>query len=160
MAKNKTKKVGRPTEYDKKYAQELHDYFKVEPYKKKFREEFDEKKGEIIKIETGEVEANDIPTLAGFAIKIGVHRDTLHEWANKHDEFSDAYKMAKEYQEHFLTTNGLKGLISTAFGIFTAKNILGWRDRQEHEHKGANGETITPNQIIVNIPSNGRESKD
>ena len=64
---------------------------------------------------------------------IGVHRDTLQEWAKQHPDFSVAYERAKDFQENFLITNGLKGMGSTLFGIFVAKNVLGWRDKQPGE---------------------------
>ena len=35
------------------------------------------------------------PTLAEFAVNIGVHRDTLHQWAKRLSGFSDAYQRAK-----------------------------------------------------------------
>lgn len=109
--------MARPTVYDPKFCEMLLKHFSVKPYRKLKRK----------------LEANDFPTLAGFAIKIGVHRETLLEWAKAHEEFSDAYKMAKEYQENFLVINGLKGLINTNFGIFTAVNVLGFRNKPKDE---------------------------
>lgn len=38
----------------------------------------------------------EIPTLAGFARSIGVHRDTVHGWTRKHPDFSDALRRASE----------------------------------------------------------------
>lgn len=126
----KSKKVGRPSGYDPKYCQDILDYFGVDPYKTKTT--IKNHKGDEQEIEVPPY-ATDFPTLAGFAISIGVHRDTLHEWAKTHVEFSDAYKKAKDFQERFLVINGLKGLINTPFAIFTAKNVLGWRDKQPGE---------------------------
>lgn len=114
----KKTKPGRPSEYDSKYCQEILKYFGVKPYETN---------------ERGREVAADLPTLAGFASKIGVHRDTLHQWTKDHPEFSDAYKKAKDLQENFIVVNGNRGLINTAFAIFTAKNVLGWRDKQPGE---------------------------
>jgi hypothetical protein len=33
-----------------------------------------------------------------IACELGVHRDSLHEWAQAHKEFSDARKLAKQFQ--------------------------------------------------------------
>lgn len=85
-------------------------------------------------VQVDRVMCGDMPTLGGFAIEIQTHRDTLHEWCRKHASFSDAYKRCKIIQEHWLMQNGLKGNVNTAFGIFTAKNVLYWRDKIEQVH--------------------------
>lgn len=108
-----SRKIGRPTKYKKHFSKLLLQYFDVRPY-------FENKTGKLV--------TADFPSIAGFAISIGVHRDTLHEWATKYPEFSDAYKRAKDFQENYLVINGNKGLINSTFAIFTAKNVLNWRD--------------------------------
>jgi len=121
--------VGRPSDYDPKYVQMLLDYFDIKPYQEKTKKVLTG--GALVEIPFSE--ASDFPTLAGFAVKIGKHRDTLHRWSEEHPEFSDAYKRAKDFQENYLAVNGNKGLIAPAFAIFTAKNVLGWRDKQPGE---------------------------
>lgn len=129
---------GQPSKYNNDILKLFIEYFDVEPYEEQFKK-IHTRSGDVIEIPMDV--ANDMPTLAGFAIQIGVHRDTLHQWSKaqnkdgslKHPEFSDAYKRAVDYQEHYLVTNGLKNLVSTNFAIFTAKNILKWRDRQPDE---------------------------
>ncbi len=116
--------MARPTKYHKGIPDLLLEHFDIKPY------EIPRKDGAKI--------ANDFPTLAGFAIKLGVHRDTLHQWASEHPEFSDAYGRAKDFQENFLIVNGLKGLVASNFAMFTAKNVLGWRDKQPGEEDQIN----------------------
>ncbi len=61
-------------------------------------------------------------------------------------EFSAAYKRVTDAQERILITNGLKGGYQANFAIFTAKNVLGWRDRQDLGISGSDGgpiQTIT-----------------
>lgn len=99
------------------------DFFSVKPYEMVTKKVNDK--------DTEVKEVSDIPLFCGFAIKIDVDRDTLTEWNKKHKEFSLAYKKCKQLQENWLVTNGLRSNINTAFGIFTAKNILGWRDKVE-----------------------------
>lgn len=114
---------GRPTDYRPEYAVMLLAYFGVDldvPY--------------IITADGPQ--ARDFPSLAGFAAKIGVHRETLLNWSKDEEgkaEFAHAYRLAKDLQENFVIVNGNKGLLNTAFAIFTAKNVLGWRDRQPGE---------------------------
>jgi hypothetical protein len=120
---------GRPPTYDEKYCGEILDYFGVPPY------EVVEKKvlvqGAVVEIPTER--ANDFPSFAGFARRIGVHRETLLNWTKKYPEFLDAYKRAKDMQEDFIATNGMRKLLDTSFAIFTAKNVLGWRDNKDQE---------------------------
>src|SRR3990167_9869523 len=124
---------GRPTKYDPKYCEEILKYFDIEPH-------FETPVITTYKDGTTKEEVkfipSDLPTLAGFAKQIGVHRDTLNQWEKAHKEFSDAIKKAKACQEHILVTNGLKGLYSPAFAIFTAKNVINWKDKTETEHSG------------------------
>jgi len=121
-------KVGRPTLYDPKYCEELIKYFNIEPH-------FETPVVTTYKDGTTKEEVklvpSDLPTLASFASLIGVHRDTINQWAKDNKEFSDAIKEAKEHQERILVTNGLMGLYQGAFAIFTAKNVIGWRDKIE-----------------------------
>lgn len=141
---------GRPSKYDPKYCQELLEYFDIEPsYESEVTIRY--KNGDE-KTEYKQV-ANNLPTLAGFARKIGVHRDTLNQWSHEYPEFSDSLKKAKEYQEDILVTNGLQGLYQGPFAIFTAKNVLNWRDKQETElHGGINTDgTRRSIELFVNV---------
>lgn len=121
----KKRKVGRPTKYDPKYCAEIVKFFSREPYREKEIQHTNSKGDEWT--EYKEV-ANDLPFFSAFARKIKVNGDTLVEWASTFPEFSAAYKEAKELQKEFLVENGLKNLYAQPFAIFTAKNILGWRD--------------------------------
>lgn len=109
---------GRPTKYDPKYCQDLIDFFNVEPY----RELSDQNGKEYLM-------PGRFPTLAGWCAKHGIHRGTMHEWNQKHPEFFNAYKIAKEMQEDLLIRGGIAGAYATAFAVFTAKNAIGWRDK-------------------------------
>lgn len=110
---------GRPSTYLPEYADRLKEYFSLRPVVT-----------EIIDGDRVEIK-NPFPTLARYATDIGVHRETLLEWASKHPEFSDAYKAAKALQEANLVEGAMCGAYSQAFAIFTAKNVLGWRDKTE-----------------------------
>lgn len=117
---------GRPTKYEARFADELLDYFNQVPCTFEIVEN---SKGDMCRVAT----PASFPTLAGFACKIGVHRETLIEWAKVHEEFTDAYKRAKDYQEHILVENGLMGGYDKTFAIFTAKNVINWRDKTEQD---------------------------
>ena len=119
--------IGRPTEYKPEFAEMLLEYFAIEPTKIEQR---------IIEGVECEVQVtNPLPTLAGFACQIGFHRGTLWDWSEKYPEFADAYKKAKDHQERILAENGLMGRYEKAFAIFTAKNVIGWKDKVDHDHR-------------------------
>lgn len=132
---------GRPTKYNSKYCEEILKFFDIEPH-------FETPVITTYKDGTTKEEVkfipSDLPTLAGFARKIKVNRDTLREWMSKHKEFSASYKLAQDLQENILVTNGLKGLYAQPFAIMATKNILNWRDKQE---VGIEGDL----QITVNL---------
>ena len=137
----KTKSRGRPTLFKEEYANQLIEYFDIEPFERRplLDKEGNEKGLEIVPAK--------FPTLARFAVSIGVTRDTLYEWATaknedgelKHPDFSYAYKKAKEYQEAILVEGAMANAFHANFSIFTAKNVLGWRDKMEQEITGADG---------------------
>ena len=71
------------------------------------------------------------------AAQIGVHRDTLYEWAKVHPMFSDAIKLAEGKSLLFwekLGIDGAMGKIShfnASSWIFTMKNRFRWRDNPD-----------------------------
>jgi hypothetical protein len=133
--------MARPTKYKRRYCNDIIAYFDVEPYQEVAVRVTDKKSGrEYI---NDELRANDLPFFAGFARSIGVSRDTLVEWTTVWPEFSVAHKRCKELQEQMLAVNGLQGLYNASFAIFTAKNVAGWRDKQELEHTGKDGAPIS-----------------
>lgn len=131
--------VGRPPKYNKGMAKKLLKYFSIEPYTYQTVTHFDKNTGK--EWTTTEPIANDTPTFGGFCKRAGISRDTLYDWGEKHKEFSDALKRARDMIEEFLVVNGNKNLIAQPFAIFTAKNVLKWADKQDLDVK-TNGKEI------------------
>lgn len=153
MSKKKTvkdipKKVGRPTDYRPEYCEQMIEYFSEAPYSEKMKTVVT-KMGDVVEVPT--VEASDFKSLAAFANRLGVHKDTLHEWSKVHPEFSDAYKRAKQFQEEWLSVNGNKGLLNPAFSIFTAKNVIDWRDKRDIELTEKPLEKLSDDQLETEI---------
>lgn len=115
--------------YKEEFIQELKDYFSAEPYYEAIIKKVT--KDGVVQLNVEK--AFDFPTLSGFAKKIGINRKTIIDWSKKYPEFGEAYEFAKDMQERFIVVNGLKGLINPTFAIFTAKNVLGWRDKHPDE---------------------------
>lgn len=126
--------VGRPTKYNKKYCKEIIEYFNKPPQNCIYKEEYFNN-GQV-KSKTPIIVAEEFPTFQGFASKIGVNIDTLHEWKEKYVEFSEAYTRAKELQEKIWLVNAMGGLYNAQFAQFFGKNCLGYKDKQELEHSG------------------------
>jgi hypothetical protein len=120
--------TGKPTKYRPKYCKEIIAYFDREPY---IIVDKTVTYANGASKEITEKEPTDLPLFGKFAHKVGVTHDTLIDWTKSYPEFGEAYKRAKQLQEHILITNGLAGGYAPAFAIFTAKNILGWRDKHE-----------------------------
>jgi len=124
---SKTKnKVGRPTKYTPEIIIELNKYL-----------------AEAIP------ENMKIPTVEGIALKLGINKDTLYEWAKVHPEFSDALEILKMKQKEALTEIGIFGgkeINSTIVSLLLKVN----HDMIETERKelvGKGGEEININII-------------
>jgi hypothetical protein len=50
-----------------------------------------------------------IPTVEGIALRLGINRDTLYEWAKQHKDFSDTLEGVKMRQKEMLTEIGIFG---------------------------------------------------
>lgn len=144
---------GRPTKYREEFVEMLLDYFGQPPIKT---------------ITTVDKEGNTVektvpalfPTLARFAANIGVTTETLHDWATaktpegqlRNENFSYAYKKAKDLQQANLVEGTLAGAYNSTFAIFTAKNVLGWRDKVEQEITGKDGAPLAGIQVMFVNP--------
>lgn len=83
-----------------------------------------------------------IPSIGGLACFLGVARDTIYAWRDEHEEFSDILKQGASWQEVHFSRRLADKDVATAGLIFTAKNVAGWRDKQEIEHTGKDGGPI------------------
>jgi hypothetical protein len=91
----------------------------------------------------GWIKAGDkVPSIAGLACEIGIHRDTCHDWARDKDkEFSDILKAIAQKQERELLNNGLDG----TFNPPITKMMLskhGYSDATKQEVSGPDGGAI------------------
>ncbi len=109
ISKTPPKKMGAPTKYKPEYCQNIITFF-------------------VSQLTTIKPK---LPFFSGYARKIGVNTDTLHEWKKTHKDFSEAYKKCKDVQKEILINAALQNKFNPSVSIFTAKNILGWRDITE-----------------------------
>lgn len=79
-------------------------------------------------------------SLAAAAADIGIHRQRVYEWVERHPEFADTVKLAQAKRQLFLERRLLSadvGPVVTST-IFALKNAGAedWREKQEVEHSG------------------------
>jgi len=146
--------LGRPSKYEERYCQEIIDFFAREPYAPLMVDSEDggtvpalTKTGSPILVPC------KLPTFEGFAIKIGVHRETLLNWIESNPDFFDAYKRAKDMQKEILIQNGLVGAYEKTFAIFTAKNVTDMRDKHPDEKVGADDLANAIATLIESLPN-------
>ena len=137
---NKLTHKGKPAYYMPEYCNEILEFFDKEPFEERtvmkyYKNGDSEEKIQLIPC--------ILPTLTGFAFHIGVSAGTLQEWSKEHTEFLEAIEICKAKTNYILVTNSLKGLYNPAVAIFTAKNLIGWSDKQQIEHSG----TITHKKL-------------
>jgi transposase len=79
-------------------------------------------------------------SLAAAAAEIGIHRQRVYEWEQRHPKFADTVKLARVKRQLFLERRLLSAKDSPVVTstIFALKNAGAedWREKQEIEHSG------------------------
>ena len=70
----------------------------------------------------------------------------------------------KQHQENMIVKGAFGKKIDSTMAIFALKNIAGWRDKQEFEHTGPNGEALSGpapvNIKIITVEATRTDSKE
>ena len=119
-----SKKSVQSLRYQPEFCEQLLAFFDVPPFTVT---EVAKRDGSVTLVET----AAELPTFAAFAKMIGTTCRVLEEWENKHPAFRQAAHKARDLQGNILIQNSLRGNYSASFAVFTAKNLLGWKDGKE-----------------------------
>jgi len=75
-----------------------------------------------------------------WAVSLGVHKDTLHEWCSKYPDFSDSYRRAKCIGEAFCAKNVVLACereINPRGYERTLISCFNWGEKKEVEHSGS-----------------------
>ncbi|MBQ9971331.1 MAG: hypothetical protein IJP25_04330 [Elusimicrobiaceae bacterium] len=110
--------------YRAEFCEELLRFFDIPPFR---ITEVQKRDGSISLLET----ACELPTFAAFAKKMGTTCAVLNGWEKKYPAFAQACQKARDLQSNILIQNSLRGNYSSSFAMFTAKNLLGWKDGKE-----------------------------
>lgn len=87
-----------------------------------------------------------VPSNAGLACELGVHRDTVQHWANIHPEFSDMLIKLQSVQERRLLSGGLAGdYNSNITKLMLAKH--GYSDKLQQDQISSDGSMTPPAKI-------------
>lgn len=113
--------MARPTDYNQELLEKAADY-----------------------VENYESYGDAVPTIAGLACELNMHRETLYAWSRDESKkaFSDIFKKVQQAQERKLVNGGLAG----GFNPAVTKMMLtkhGYSDKQEIDHSSADG-TMSP----------------
>ncbi len=76
------------------------------------------------------------PTLAGYAAKLGVGRETLWAWAQQDPEFAQALEFAQTIEEDLWIVLGLLGVYHFSVVKFVLEKLLRWTDHAEPKRAG------------------------
>lgn len=99
------------------------------------------------------MEETDIPILAEFAYKNGVHREELYGM----EELSYAIKLLMSKKEGALERGGLEKTVNHSMAIFSLKQ-MGWRDVQEIGVNDSFAEIAKSFAQMVRVAGAGRVS--
>lgn len=144
------KRPGQPTKYKKQYCDLIIRYFTEAEPVVKIVDDPGGKGGTQTKYETLRV-----PTIRGFAARIGVTHKTLYNWTEQHVEFLHAFERACALQDAIVEELGLAGRLGKGLAELYFMNRLEYRDSR-HMDVTTDGAPlpapITALQLNVNSP--------
>ncbi len=116
--------MSQPINYQPAFCEELLTFFDGSAFT---ITEVQKRDGSISLLET----ACELPTFAAFAKKIGVTCAELRAWEKEYPAFKYACCQARDRQANILIQNSLRGNYASSFAVFTAKNLLGWKEGKD-----------------------------
>lgn len=86
-------------------------------------------------------------SLEAFVARIGISRETLYNWLEKHPEFKHAYNIGRGASQEFWELRGIEAMrwgssVNGTVWKFNMQNRFGWREKKDIEHSGSGGGPI------------------
>lgn len=122
--------VGRPTLYNTDVQAQAEQYL-LEDYK---------------------IEGGVIPSVAGLACYLGVSRSTIHEWRDRHPEFSGTLDAIEQKQEFIVVNRGLTGDFNATITKLVLANH-GYSDKIQTDHTSSDGSLKPVTRIELVAPT-------
>ncbi|MDE2100929.1 MAG: hypothetical protein KGL39_27025 [Patescibacteria group bacterium] len=162
MAKKKPDKrpPWRPTKYKPEFCQQIVDYFSEWDIVEKIVDSTG-RGGTTTHYETVRV-----PSIYGFAARIGVNQDTLREWANgrypddhknkslrgklKHPDFSVSFRHAQGLEDAIVHEYGMAGRLDRGLATLYFTNKLKYKDSR-HIDMTSDGERLQTAPAVVSV---------
>lgn len=98
-------------------------------------------------------------SLAAAAAELGIHRQRVYEWEERHPEFADTIKLARSKRQLFLERRLLRADTGPAVTstIFALKNAGqgDWREKVEQEVSGPDGKPLEGKLLVEFVRPNG-----
>lgn len=155
MAEDKNK-IGRPTDYDPKFIDEVDKYLKANQDKEVevVKQRNDDKGYEMLEHKL----KVKLPTREGFALFIGVQRQAIWEWSKKYDGFNYALRKIDTEQQKRLINAGLSGEYNSTIAKLILSSNHGMKERTDTDitsggEKVGSFNYITPNESNDNSDS-------
>ena len=88
-----------------------------------------------------------------MACEIGVHKDTLYQWARDHEEFSASFAYAKQCAQCWWENRGQEGIEKPGFNAnlwsrsMAARFPEDYTERRKNEVTGKDGAPLTVNVV-------------
>lgn len=110
-------KVGRPNEYKEEYVEAVEDYLA------------ENQDG----VKAGKIEVK-LPTIEGFALFIGVNKNTMYDWEKQQPAFSNALQKIRTEQQKRLLNQGLAGNYNSTIAKLVLSSNHGMSEKQSIDH--------------------------
>lgn len=93
---------------------------------------------------------DELPTVEGLAVRLGVHKDTVYEWATHEDkrEFSDTLNKIKMIQADQLLQKALKGEYNATIAKLMLSVNHGYKESTQVDNVSSDG-SMTPSDRVV-----------
>lgn len=134
--------AGRKTKYSTTMQENADKYLEIELYSEDKVEQY--YKGEIKEVTVKT--PNSIPSIVGLALILGVHRETITNWAKEHRQFFDTLERLRQKQELFLIHHGSLGGYDSSFAKFLSVNCT---DMENKTTQDINHDIKSKHALIV-----------
>jgi hypothetical protein len=151
-----SKPRGRPSKYQDTFPESLIKFFSIPLSYPSLKSRTTYKNGDTK--EEYIDKPNRIPFFSTWCHENNLTQAIFDEWVKpdskyfKEDLFV-SYKQCQELQKRFIVDNVMQGNANCSMGIFTLKNISGWRDEQFIKGEGFNNQTFIVNNLKEYVES-------